>query len=160
MTRGIIISAELSHFIKENSDDYYTLQLMLFFADHPYTRFNELAIIHALNPECGRRGIQKALRELVAKGIIKTCVDSNMHLYSLLENARSLILELAGLDLGQRQPLLRQTIPSSIRGNGDTSEPPAPKVTRKMPNVTTTSPTPVNFNQVAQKSFSNAASPI
>ncbi len=103
MVSEIIMSEELFHFVKEQLDDNYALQCMLFFADHPYVQFNELAIIHALNQDGRRRYIQKALRALVDNGMIKTSIDSNVLLYSLPETMLSLGLELAKLDVRQRQ---------------------------------------------------------
>jgi len=97
MTSEITISSELGHFIKERTNDHYALQIILFFADHPYARFNELAIIHALNHDNGRRCLQKALTGLVDQGIIKRCLGSNVLLYSLAENMRSPVLELTKL---------------------------------------------------------------
>ncbi len=109
MSSKITISEDLFRFISEHTNDYYALQLILFFAEHPYAQFNELAIIHALNQDGGRRCLQQALRILVDKGMIKTCVDSNVHVYSLPENMRSLVLELARLNPSQRKTVATKT---------------------------------------------------
>lgn len=116
MTSKVTISGELSHFIKEYANDYYALQLILFFAVHHYARFSELAIIHALNQNGGRRSLHKALRNLVDRGIIRTCIENKVLLYSLPDNTsmRSLLLELAQLDAYQRWLLIRQAYPNSI----------------------------------------------
>ena len=84
----------LSRFIEEQRNDYYAWQLILFFSEHPYVRFNRLAVIHALNQENGRRYIQKALDELIEQGIIKASTEGNLPLYSLAENMRRLVLKL------------------------------------------------------------------
>ena len=84
----------LSRFMAERRDDYYAWQLIVFFSEHPYVRFNRLAIIHALNQDGGRRYIQLALDELIDQGIIKIVTDGNLALYSLAENMRRLILKL------------------------------------------------------------------
>ena len=92
--------------------------LSCFFADHPYARFSELAIIHALNHDYGKRSIQKSIRELLEKRVMKICVDSNVLLYSVCENTRSLVLELTNLDTRQRQLLIRQISPNSVENEG------------------------------------------
>jgi hypothetical protein len=84
----------LTRFLEERKNDYFAWQLILFFAEHPYVRFNRLAVVHALNPENGRRYVLKALDELIEMGVIKTSTEGNMSLYSLAENTRRLILKL------------------------------------------------------------------
>ncbi len=84
----------LSRFFDEQRNDYCAWQLILFFAEHPYVRFNRLAIIHALNQDSGRRYIQIALDELIEQGIIKVSTDATMSLYSLAEDMRRLVLKL------------------------------------------------------------------
>lgn len=115
MTSEITISEVLFHLIREHANDRYRLQLVLFFADHPYTQFNELAIVHALNQDGGRRYLLKALSDLVDKGMIRTCTATNGVIYSLHENMRCLVSELAKLDVCQRQLLLRQTCPDFVK---------------------------------------------
>ena len=84
----------LSRFIEEQRNDYYAWQLIIFFSEHPYVRFNRLAIIHALTQDNGRRYIQKALDDLIEQGIIKASADSSLPLYSLAEDMRRLVLKL------------------------------------------------------------------
>ncbi|MBI2849573.1 MAG: hypothetical protein HYX80_00840 [Chloroflexi bacterium] len=84
----------LSRIIEEQRHDYYAWHLILFFAEHPYVRFNRLAVIHALNQDNGRRFIQKALDELIEQGIIKASTEGNLPLFSLAEDMRRLVLKL------------------------------------------------------------------
>lgn len=114
MANKIAISEGLYHFIKEHASDHHTLQVILFFADHPHAQFNELAIIHALNQDGGRRSLQKALKVLVDKGMIKALIVNNATVYSLPENMRSLASELARFDVHQRWLLQRQTCAESV----------------------------------------------
>lgn len=107
MTNEISVSEEVCNLIKEYKNDYCSLQLILFFADHPYMQFDELAIIHALNQDNGSVYIQRTLSNFVERGIIKTQIGSSGSLYSLPENVRRLVLELAKLAPHQRQLLLR-----------------------------------------------------
>jgi hypothetical protein len=115
MNSKITISEELSRFIKEYATDRYTLQLILFFAAHPYARFSELTIIHALNQNGGRCSLQKALRNLVDRGLIIARFENKVVLYSLPDNTlmRSILLELAQLDVYQQWLLIRQSYPYS-----------------------------------------------
>ena len=103
MTSKATISEELSRFIKEYADDHYALQLILFFAVHPYAWFSELAIIHALNQNGSRRCLKEAIRNLVNRGVIRTCNKNKVNLYSLSDNTsvRGFVLELARLDMQQ-----------------------------------------------------------
>lgn len=88
-------SSELvTRIIEEQRHDYYAWHLILFFAQHPYVRFNRLAVIHALNMDNGRRHIQTALDELIEQGIIKASTERNLPLYSLAEDMRRLVLKL------------------------------------------------------------------
>ena len=91
---GVAAPDVLSRFIEEQRNDYYAWQLILFFSEHPYVRFNRLAIIHALNQDNGRRYIQIALDELIEQGIIKVSTEANLPLYSLAEDMRRLVLKL------------------------------------------------------------------
>lgn len=109
MTGKIAIAEKLFCSIKEHTDSYYSLQIILFFTNHPCTRFNDSAIIQAINQDGGKCYIQKALRELVDRRIIITYTDGSVILYALSENMRSMMLEMAEFDLPQQHRLLRQT---------------------------------------------------
>jgi hypothetical protein len=97
--------------IKEFSDDPYCLELIQFFGWHPNTRFSGLAILHALSVNGERRYIDKALRQLVDKGIVKTYSENGIALYCLTDNngLRQKALDVAGLDWSQWQDVLRQS---------------------------------------------------
>jgi len=107
MNNEITVSEEADNLIREYKNDYYSLQIILFFADHPYTQFNELAITHTLDRNGGRGYIQKALSNFVEKRIVKTHKDSSASLYSLTENIQRQVLELAKITPYQRQLLVR-----------------------------------------------------
>jgi len=110
----ITIAEKLGRFIK--ADDQYCLELLRFFGGYPRTRFNRLAVIHALNVNGGRLYIERALRQLVDKGMIRISMDNNVPIYSLTEDEplRSLAAELAKLDWPQWQLLLRQTFSTPV----------------------------------------------
>jgi hypothetical protein len=111
----IAIAEKPCQFIKQNVDDHYCLELLRFFGWYPHARFNELAVIHALNSNHGNLYTKRALRQLVDKGVVRISIDNNISLYSLTEDEslRSLALDLAKLDWHQWQVVLRQAHPSS-----------------------------------------------
>ncbi len=112
----IIIEERLGQFIKQYVDDNYCLELLRFFGWYPHARFNELAVIHALNSNHGKLYTKRALRQLIDKGVVRISIDNNIPLYSLTEDESlcSLASDLAKLDWRQWQLVLRQTLP--IRG--------------------------------------------
>lgn len=105
----IAVGERLCQFVRECGDDQCSLELLLFLGKHPDTRFCRLAIVHALNAQ--RRDIERALRHLINKGLVKICAGNGVPLYSLTEAEppRSLVLDLAALDWRQWQVLLEQT---------------------------------------------------
>ena len=87
-------------FVREFADDRYCLRLLHFFGAHPYTRFSRLAVLHAQSMDSCKSFLEKALRRLVGRGIIKECVENGFPLYSLTEDETlgSQVMELAKLD--------------------------------------------------------------
>jgi hypothetical protein len=106
----IHIAANLYQFIKEYADDHYCLELLRFLGRYPNARFSRLALAHALDVNGGRLYIGRALRHLIAKGVVKTYIKNNVGLYSLTrdESLRSLALDLGKLDWCQWQFALRR----------------------------------------------------
>lgn len=96
--------------IKEYGDELYCLELIQFFGWHPDTSFCELAILHALSVSGERRYVEKALHQLIDKGLVKTYSENNIAFYCLTddETLRQLALYIAGLDWRQWQAMLRQ----------------------------------------------------
>ena len=114
MASETTISEELFNFLVDYTNNHYYLEIILFLTHYPYTQFNESAIIRAMKQEGERRCIRESIRYLVDKGVIKTYIDNNVVLYSLTDNVRSLLLELAKLDTYQQLFLLRQTFLNSV----------------------------------------------
>ena len=108
MIREVSVSEGLFQFIKSYITDYYSLQLIIFFARHAYTKFSEVAITQALTRGVRRQYFQKALMAFIQKGIVQIYITNNISLYSLNANIRDLVLELAKLDMYQQQLLLKQ----------------------------------------------------
>jgi hypothetical protein len=111
VTTQATVRKYLCKMITEYKDDPYCLELIQFFGWHPDTRFSGLAITHALSVSGERRYIDKALRQLVDKGIVKTYSENGIALYCLTDNSklRQNALEVAGLDWSQWQNMLRQS---------------------------------------------------
>ncbi len=87
-------------FLREFADDSYCLNLLHFFGEHPYARFNWLAVLHAQGMDGGKSFLEKALRGLIDQGIVRECGDNGSALYSLTEDEmlRRQVMELAKLD--------------------------------------------------------------
>jgi hypothetical protein len=84
--------------IVSDSPDYpYCLEILCFFKEHPYTRFNQLAILHSIGKAGCNSSSEKALRNLIGLGIVEECVENTVHLYSLSkdETLRSQVMKLA-----------------------------------------------------------------
>jgi len=109
----IAIAEKLYQFIKEYADDHYCLELLRFFGGYPRARFSGLAVVHALDMNGRRLYIERVLRHLIDKGVVKTCIENNVRLYSLTddESLRSLVSDLAKLDWRQWQLVVRQIYP-------------------------------------------------
>jgi len=83
ITREIAVD-KLSQFMKEYDSDQCSLELLLFLGRHPRTRFSRLAIVHALN--AWRLDIERALRRLGERGLVKTYTENGTSFYSLTED--------------------------------------------------------------------------
>ena len=110
----IAIAEKLYQFIKEYADDHYCLELLRFFGGYPHARFSGLAVVHALDVNGRRLYIERVLRHLIDKGVVKTYIENNVCLYSLTEDEslRSLASDLANLDWRQWQLVVRQIYPA------------------------------------------------
>lgn len=107
---AVDIQEKLYQFVGEEylDNQYCLLELFRFFGRHPSTRFSRLAMVHAL--DSGKAQIERVLKYLVKKGLVKTNIENNIPLYSLTENKslRSFVLEIAELDWYQWQLVLGQ----------------------------------------------------
>ncbi|MBI4303171.1 MAG: hypothetical protein HY665_02375 [Chloroflexi bacterium] len=111
----IAIDDKLCQFIRQYADDKSCLELLQFFGRYPRTRFSGLAVSHALNDR--KSYTQRALKELVNKGVIRKNIENNVSLYSLTEDdsLRSLVLELNSFDWRRRQIVLRRIEASLVQ---------------------------------------------
>jgi hypothetical protein len=112
----IAIAGKLDQFLKEYADSHYCMEVLRFFGKYPRARFSGLAVVHALNANGGRLYIEKALRHIIDKGVVKTSIENNVRLYSLTEDESlsSLASDLAKLDWRQWQLVVRQVHPVSF----------------------------------------------
>ncbi len=104
---------KLSQFIKEYDSDRFSLELLLFLGRHPRTRFSHLAIVHALN--AWKVDIERALRRLKERGLVRTYSENGTSFYSLTEDESlcSPVLDLLKSDRGQWQPVLKDIYPAA-----------------------------------------------
>jgi hypothetical protein len=98
----IPIEINIRHFSKEYADDPHCLEVILFLAKHPRTRFSKEVIVHALNTKTVY--IEKTIRRLISDGIMKKHARNNVFFYSLTED-KSILDSVS--NLAQRN--LRQT---------------------------------------------------
>ena len=107
----IAILEKLHQFIKEYADSYCCLELLRFFGRHPRARFSRLAVVNALNVNGRRPNIEKALKHLIDKGVLKIYIENNICLYSLTEDESlsSLASYLAKLDWHQWQRIVHDS---------------------------------------------------
>ncbi len=96
---------------QEYADDPYCLKLIQFFGWHPNARFSGLAILHALNVSSERHYIERAMMQLIDKGVVRTYSENNVRLYCLTDNEslRQAARDIARLDWSQWQVVLRQS---------------------------------------------------
>jgi hypothetical protein len=109
----IAVAEKLDQFLKEYADSQYCLEILRFFGKYPHARFNGLAVVHALNVNGGRSYIERALRHLIDKGVVKAYMENNVRLYSLTEDEplSNLASDLAKLDWRQWQLVVKQIYP-------------------------------------------------
>jgi len=100
--------------MKEYDSGPYSLELIQFFGWYPDARFSRLAILHALSAGGEKRYIEKALSELVDRGVVKTYSENETPFYSLSDDAatRKMATQLARLEWGEWQGVLRRIHPS------------------------------------------------
>jgi hypothetical protein len=107
---GVTERNTFNQLIEKCSENRHCLELLRFFADHPNARFNRLAIIQAHDENDREYGVERALVELINKGIVKVSIENNTHFYSLTkdESRRSLALEIARLEWRHWQLILNK----------------------------------------------------
>lgn len=98
----------LGQIMKNQVSNRYCLSLLRFFMAHPNGRFSRLAIIHAIDEDGSRLGVEKALEQLVSEGILKTDTENHICYYLLTGNEpmRQLVLNMAEFDWRQWQLVL------------------------------------------------------
>jgi len=108
--REIDIEDKLCNFIKDFSEDLYSLELLLFFSRHPNARFNRTAVIHALTTRQFDAGI--ALKQLMDKKMVVTYCENGITLYALTkeEPVHSLASQLINIDQRQWQIILEHIL--------------------------------------------------
>jgi hypothetical protein len=87
------------------------LGLLRFFAAYPNGRFSKLAIIHAIDDDCNRIEMGRALDEMVAEKILDVSRENGTIFYVLTkeEALRRLVLNMAIFDYRDWQLVLQHT---------------------------------------------------
>jgi hypothetical protein len=95
-------------FMKKLLRDRCCLAVLRFFVTHPNSRFSKLAVIHAIDDDGGRLGVERALAYLGGEGILKMNTEDSICFYLLTgdEPIRQLVLDMANLDWRQWQMIL------------------------------------------------------
>ena len=98
---------DASQLMKELITNRYCLGMLRFFVSHPDSRFNKLAVIHALDEQGTRPEVERDLNELIGDGVVKVTDENGACYYSLTcdEPTRHLVLNLAEFDWHQWQRL-------------------------------------------------------
>jgi hypothetical protein len=104
--KDIHIEEKLYSFIREFSNNLYSLELLLFFSRHPNARFNRTAVIQALTTRRYDTGM--ALKELVDKNMVVTYFENGITLYALTKEEpwHSLAADLIHIDQRQWQTIM------------------------------------------------------
>jgi predicted transcriptional regulator len=97
---GITRRNTVNQLLEKRSENRHYLELLRFFGAHPNTRFNRLAVIQSLNENDSEYDIERALVQLINKGVIKASNENNTRFYSLTEDesGRKWVMELVKLE--------------------------------------------------------------
>jgi hypothetical protein len=102
------VEDKLFQFIKDCWQNQCSLEIILFLGKHPCTRFNCRAITQTAIAQ--GLDIQRALSNLISRGLVTNYSDNGNALYSLTkeEPLRSLVLSMVDLNRHQLQVTLTQ----------------------------------------------------
>ncbi len=103
--RSLYIEQLMKKFVRNRS----YLGLLRFFASYPGGRFSKLAIFHAIDDECNRLEMSRALEEMVKGKILDVTVDNGNDYYMLAkeEVLRRLVLNMAVFERRDWQLILK-----------------------------------------------------
>jgi len=101
---------EICRLIDDYAEDPYCLRLIEFFSCHPDARFSGLSVLHALGVNSERYYIERAMAQLIDKGIVKTYSDDSVPYYGLTDDCslRQSVVNVISLDWGQWQKALQR----------------------------------------------------
>lgn len=97
----------LGRLVKKYSDDWCSLNILMFLAKHPHTHFSRKALSHAI--EAQRLNIDRPLQHLINDGLVKMWLENGLALYSLAEDEslRDLLSQLVSLDWYKCQLIMK-----------------------------------------------------
>jgi hypothetical protein len=107
-TTKVLAEENLYRFLEEYGNNREKSQLLAFWGMHPNARFTRYVICYGL--DLSKLEADIALRALVDAGVVDTHKHNGLTLYSLTKNEekRQLVMELAALEWGQWQLMLRR----------------------------------------------------
>jgi hypothetical protein len=100
----------LSQSMQRIVNDCDCLKLLRFFGSHPNSRFNKLAVTHAVDENGSKQKIEKALAQLMEEKVVEVNIENDVCLYHLTreDTMRQTVVDLAELDWLQFQSMLRR----------------------------------------------------
>ncbi|HEY48823.1 MAG TPA: hypothetical protein G4O13_02100 [Dehalococcoidia bacterium] len=106
MATSSLFNQELLQFCGEHARDRFSMELLAFWGRHPHGRFTVGAITCAMDAK--RLSVERALRGLVAQGLVTASVQNDKTLYYLVDNEkiRQQIVELAELNWCGRRAMV------------------------------------------------------
>lgn len=105
---NVLSEEQLLRFLKQYAGDRLKMELLAFWGRHPNAKFARGAISCAL--DCKRSAMDRALKDMVATGLVDTCKQNGVPFYSLTTNEekRRAALQLAALGWDQRLLMARR----------------------------------------------------
>jgi len=96
-TLSVLAEQHLYRFLEEHGNNRVKRELLDFWGAHPNAKFSRLAIYSAM--DYPKRDMERALKDMLAEGIVDMHICGELTLYSLTinEEMRQPILELAAL---------------------------------------------------------------
>ena len=108
VTPNVLSEEQLLQFLEKNAGDRLKMELLAFWGRHPSAKFTRGAISCAL--DCKRSAMDRALKDMVATGLVDACTHNGVPFYSLTTNEekRLVALQLAALGWDQRSLMARR----------------------------------------------------
>lgn len=106
--QNTIVEDKMLQFIKDCWENQYSLEILLFLGRHPCAQFNQMVFVRGSTEQ--RLDLERAMRTLINKGLVKVFTNTYVPLYSLTQDepTHSLVLKLVSLSRYQLQLAMTQ----------------------------------------------------